>query len=74
MIDGILWILNTGAQWRDLPGAFGGKATVWEHFDRWNADGTLDAVFDRFPVFLFSCFTAVTRDTHHPRTRCERRW
>jgi len=47
MIDGILWILNTGAQWRDLPRAFGGKSTVWEHFDRWNDDGTLDAVFDR---------------------------
>jgi transposase len=47
MIDGILWILNTGAQWRDLPHAFGRKSTVWEHFDRWNDDGTLDAVFDR---------------------------
>ncbi len=27
MFDGILWILNTGAQWRDLPPAFGSKST-----------------------------------------------
>jgi len=47
MIDGILWVLNTGAQWRDLPAEFGPKSTVWDHFDRWNADGTLDAVLDR---------------------------
>ncbi len=47
MIDGILWILNTGAQWRDLPPAFGPKSTVWDHFDRWNTDGTLQAVLDR---------------------------
>lgn len=47
MIDGILWILNTGAQWRDLPPEFGPKSTVWDHFDVWNSDGTLEAVLDR---------------------------
>ena len=47
MIDGILWILNTGAQWRDLPAEFGAKSTVWDHFDKWNDDGTLAAVLDR---------------------------
>jgi len=47
MIDGILWVLNTGVPWRDLPRAFGPKSTVWDHFDRWNADGTLVAVLDR---------------------------
>lgn len=47
MIDGILWILNTGAQWRDLPAAFGPKSTVWDRFDQWNNDGTLQAVLDR---------------------------
>jgi len=47
MIDGILWILNTGAQWRDLPPPLGPKSTVWGHFDQWNNDGTLQAVLDR---------------------------
>ncbi len=47
MIDGILWILNTGAQWRDLPPTFGPKSTVWDHFDQWNNDGTLQDVLNR---------------------------
>ncbi len=47
MMDGILWILNTGAPWRDLPDAFGPRSTVWDHFDRWNHDGTLLAILDR---------------------------
>lgn len=47
MMDGILWVLNTGAPWRDLPSRFGPKSTVWGHFDRWNRDGTLAAVLER---------------------------
>lgn len=47
MVDGVLWILNTGAQWRDLPEEFGPKSTVWDYFDRWNADDTLQAILDR---------------------------
>lgn len=47
VFDGILWILNTGSPWRDLPGEFGPWATAWDLFDKWNADGTLAAVLER---------------------------
>ena len=47
VVNGILWILRTGAPWRDLPEEFGPWATVWDLFDRWNADGTLDQILDR---------------------------
>jgi transposase len=47
VVDGILWILNTGSPWRDLPEEFGPWATVWDLFDTWNADGTLDRILDR---------------------------
>ena len=47
VLDGIFWILRTGAPWRDLPEEFGSYQTVWRLFDQWNADGTLDAVKDR---------------------------
>lgn len=47
MMDGILWILRTGSPWRDLPAEIGHWSTVWEWFNRWNADGTLDKVLDR---------------------------
>lgn len=44
LLNGILWILRTGAPWRDLPGAFGAWQTVWRVFDQWNGDGTLDKI------------------------------
>src|SRR3990172_6273333 len=47
VVDGILWILRTGSPWRDLPAAFGPWATVWDLFDTWNHDGTLQAILDR---------------------------
>src|SRR5437762_1839910 len=47
VLDGILWILRTGAPWRDLPEEFGPWQTVWRLFDAWNADGTLDEILRR---------------------------
>lgn len=47
IVDGILWILRTGSPWRDLPEEFGPWATVWDLFDTWNCDGTLQAILDR---------------------------
>jgi transposase len=35
VIDAILWILNTGAPWRDLPERFGAWKTVYERFRLW---------------------------------------
>jgi transposase len=47
MVDGIVWILRTGAPWRDLPPEFGPWKTVWDHFDKWNACGLLDDVLNQ---------------------------
>lgn len=44
IIDAILWILRTGAPWRDLPEEYGPWGTAWDLFDRWNGDGTLDRI------------------------------
>jgi transposase len=44
IVDAILWILRTGAPWRDLPEEYGPWGTAWDLFDRWNADGTLDRI------------------------------
>ena len=44
MLDGVLWVMRTGAPWRDLPDRFGPWKTVYERFRRWRADGTLDRV------------------------------
>lgn len=47
VVDGILWILNTGSPWRDLPPELGAWATVWDLFDTWNGDGTLATILRR---------------------------
>ncbi len=35
MLEGILWVLRTGAPWRDLPERFGLWRTVYSRFRRW---------------------------------------
>ena len=38
-INGMLWILRTGAPWRDLPGRYGAWETVAGRFYRWCKNG-----------------------------------
>jgi transposase len=40
VVDGIRWILRTGAPWRDLPERYGRWNTVYKRFQRWRRDGT----------------------------------
>lgn len=47
VVEGILWILRTGAPWRDLPEEFGKWHTVWDLFDKWNASGLWDEILHR---------------------------
>jgi transposase len=39
IVEGILWILRTGAPWRDLPPRFGPWQTVASRFYRWTRQG-----------------------------------
>jgi len=47
IVNGIFWILRTGAPWRDMPAEFGKWQTAWRLFDQWNNDGTLDTIVER---------------------------
>jgi transposase len=47
VVNGIFWILRTGAPWRDLPAEFGKWKTVWDLFDKWNEAGLLDEILHR---------------------------
>ena len=44
VLDAILWVLATGAAWRDLPERFGPWQTAYDRFNRWRKDGTWDRV------------------------------
>src|SRR6266545_6213335 len=39
-LNGILWVLHTGAPWRDVPERYGPWQTVYDRFRRWKRDGT----------------------------------
>lgn len=45
MLNGMLWIVRSGAQWRELPKAYGPWPSVYTRFAKWRDDGTLEAVF-----------------------------
>jgi transposase len=42
VVEGMLWILRTGAPWRDLPERYGPWQTCYDRFVRWRQDGTWD--------------------------------
>ena len=42
ILNGILWILRTGAPWRDLPERYGPWKTVFSRFRRWQEAGIWD--------------------------------
>lgn len=44
VLNGILWILRTGAQWADLPERYPSRPTCHRRFQAWSRDGTLDAI------------------------------
>lgn len=44
--NGVLWILHTGAPWRDLPEYYGAWQTVYKRFAQWEKDGKLKEMFE----------------------------
>lgn len=47
VVDAIFYILKTGCQWAYLPQDFPPKSTVWEYFDQWQNDGTVELIHDK---------------------------
>jgi transposase len=45
-VNGILWVLRTGAPWRDLPERYGNWNSVFVRFTRWSKSGVWDATFE----------------------------
>ena len=51
VVDAIIWILHTGAPWRDLPEEeFGPWETVYGLYNTWSANGLLDEMLLRLQV------------------------
>ena len=45
MLNGMMWIARSGAQWRELPEKYGPWQTVYSKYRKWNDEGVLEKVF-----------------------------
>src|SRR5580765_3437676 len=51
-LNGMLWILRSGAAWRDLPERYGKWQSVYHRFARWRRDGTFDRILKALQIRL----------------------
>src|SRR3954467_6008142 len=50
VVNGLMYILSTGCQWRAIPKDLGPRSTVHGYFELWTWDGTLDRIHDALYV------------------------
>ena len=50
VLNGIFWVLRSGAPWRDLPAAFGPYTTCYNRFVRWRRAGVWGRIIDALPL------------------------
>jgi transposase len=44
VMNGIMYILSTGCQWRAIPKDLPPRSTLYDYFDLWSWDGTLERI------------------------------
>ena len=50
VLNGIFWVLRSGAPWRDLPKSYGPHTTCYNRFVRWRQAGVWDQIMDALAV------------------------
>lgn len=50
VVNGLLYVLSTGCQWRAVPKDLPPKSTLFSYFDLWNWDGTLGRIHEQLYV------------------------
>ena len=50
ILNGLLYVLSTGCQWAAMPKDLPPKSTVYDYFDLWSWDGTLERIHDALYV------------------------
>ena len=51
-LNGIFWILHSGAQWREMPERYGKWQSVYDRFNRWRKNGMIDRFLQRLQMRL----------------------
>lgn len=70
-VEGVLWIVRTGAPWRDLPESFGKWSSVWKRFRRWALKGVFEKLFQALsdePDFEYALIDGTIVKVHRHAT------
>src|ERR1700746_3536744 len=59
VVNGLMDVLSPGCQWRAIPKDLPPRSTVYDYFDLWGWDGTLDRLHDALYV---RCREAAARE------------
>ena len=59
VVNGIMYVLSTGCQWRYIPKDLPPKSTVHDYLTRWNYDGTIEKIHD---ALYMQCREAIGRE------------
>lgn len=52
MVNGMFWILFSGAPWRDMPERYGPWQSVYHRFNAYRKDGTFDRILSALQMKL----------------------
>jgi transposase len=47
-LDGILWVLRSGARWKDLPRRYGAPSTCHRRLQEWQSQGVWEHIWLKF--------------------------
>ena len=59
VVNGLMYILSTGCQWRAIPKDLPPRSTLYDYFDLWSWDGTLDLI--HYELYV-KCREAIGRE------------
>ena len=59
VVNGLMYILSTGCQWRAIPKDLPPRSTLYDYFDLWGWDGTLERIHE---VLYAKCREAAARE------------
>jgi len=46
-LEGVRWVLRSGARWKDLPRSYPSYVTCWRRFVEWSGDGVSERAWSR---------------------------
>ena len=59
VVNGLMYILSTGCQWRAVPKDLPPRSTLYDYFDLWSWDGTLNRIHHEL---YMKCREAASKD------------